>query len=155
MLIYWASLFWASWLLLYYRINNYNKEQFWKWHKLSRERERESWLERWTTATGEWMSIQLSCCSKWSDLNIFCNGTACFKNVNNCLNPNNSYLETSCGQSSNLYFDVVHFSTPVLIRYLRQLNIVVFLHWCLLCTVLLIKKSNVMNDMKKLNCIFT
>jgi hypothetical protein len=34
------------------------------------------------------------------------NGTACFKNVNNCLNTN---LGTSGGQSSNLYFNVVHF----------------------------------------------
>jgi len=33
-----------------------------------------------------------------------------FKNVNNCLNTNTySYLETSGGQSSNLYFNVVHF----------------------------------------------
>ncbi len=32
------------------------------------------------------------------------------KNVNNCLNTNiNSYLETSGGQSSNLYLNVVHF----------------------------------------------
>jgi hypothetical protein len=32
------------------------------------------------------------------------NGTACFKDVNNCLNTNiYSKLETSGGQSSNLY----------------------------------------------------
>jgi hypothetical protein len=32
------------------------------------------------------------------------------KNVNNCLNNNiYSYLETSCGQSSNLNLNVVHF----------------------------------------------
>ncbi len=31
------------------------------------------------------------------------------------------------------------FSTPVLIRHLWQLNIVAFLHWCLICTVLLVK----------------
>ncbi len=32
------------------------------------------------------------------------------KNVNNYLNANiDSYLETSGGQSSNLYLDVVHF----------------------------------------------
>jgi hypothetical protein len=32
------------------------------------------------------------------------------KSVNNCLNANiNSYLETSGGQSSNLYLNVVHF----------------------------------------------
>jgi hypothetical protein len=33
-----------------------------------------------------------------------------FKNVKNCLNTNiYSYLETSGGQSSNLYLNVVHF----------------------------------------------
>jgi hypothetical protein len=33
-----------------------------------------------------------------------------FKNVNNCLNTNiYSYLETSGGQSCNLYLNVVHF----------------------------------------------
>jgi hypothetical protein len=38
------------------------------------------------------------------------NGTACFKNVNNCLNTNIfSYLETSGGQSSYLYLNVFHF----------------------------------------------
>ncbi len=32
------------------------------------------------------------------------------ENVNNCLNTNiYSYLETSGGQSSNLYLNVVHF----------------------------------------------
>jgi hypothetical protein len=40
----------------------------------------------------------------------FCNGTACFKNVNNCMNTNiYSCSETSGGQSSNLYLKVVHF----------------------------------------------
>ncbi len=39
-----------------------------------------------------------------------CNGTAHFKNVNNGLNTNiYSYLETSGGQSSNLYLNVVPF----------------------------------------------
>ncbi len=38
------------------------------------------------------------------------NGTAHFKNVNNCLNTNiYSYLETSGAQCSNLYLNVVHF----------------------------------------------
>ncbi len=39
------------------------------------------------------------------------------KNVNNCLNTNiYSYLETSVGQSYNLYLNVVHFfNTSVLI----------------------------------------
>jgi hypothetical protein len=33
-----------------------------------------------------------------------------YKNVNNYLNTNiYSYLETYCGQSSNLYLNVVHF----------------------------------------------
>jgi hypothetical protein len=41
------------------------------------------------------------------------------RNVNNYLNTNiYSYLETSGGQSSNLYIKVVHLSTPVLIRHL-------------------------------------
>ena len=32
------------------------------------------------------------------------------KNINNCFNTNiNSYLETSGGQSSNAYLNVVHF----------------------------------------------
>jgi len=38
------------------------------------------------------------------------NGTAHFKNVNNYLNTNiHSHLETSGGQKSNLYLNVVHF----------------------------------------------
>ncbi len=38
------------------------------------------------------------------------NGTAHFKNVNNNLNINiYSYLEIFGGQSSNIYFNVVHF----------------------------------------------
>jgi hypothetical protein len=37
-------------------------------------------------------------------------GTEGFKIVNNCLNSSiYSYLETSGGQSSNLYLNVVHF----------------------------------------------
>jgi hypothetical protein len=37
-------------------------------------------------------------------------GTACIKNVKNCLNKNiYSYLETSGGQSFNLYLNIVHF----------------------------------------------
>jgi hypothetical protein len=39
-----------------------------------------------------------------------------FKNVNNSLNANiYLYLETSGGQSSNHFLNVVHFSTPVLL----------------------------------------
>ncbi len=38
------------------------------------------------------------------------NGTLRFINVNNCLNTNiYSYLETSGGQNSNPYLNVVHF----------------------------------------------
>jgi hypothetical protein len=38
------------------------------------------------------------------------NGTARFKNVNNCLDTNiYSYLETSDGQGSNLFLNAVHF----------------------------------------------
>ena len=52
------------------------------------------------------------------------------KNVNNYLNTNiYSYLETSGGQNANLYLSVVHFLTPVLIRYLWQFKSVVCLHW--------------------------
>ncbi len=40
----------------------------------------------------------------------YLNGSARFKNVSNCLNTNiYSYLETSGGQSSNPYLNVVHF----------------------------------------------
>jgi hypothetical protein len=38
------------------------------------------------------------------------NGTARFKNVNNCLNKSiYCYLDSSRGQSSNPYLNVVHF----------------------------------------------
>jgi hypothetical protein len=61
------------------------------------------------------------------------------KNVNNCLNTSiYSYLKTSGGQSSNLYLNVVHFSTPLLIRHLWQLKTVLFLHWCLTRAALLL-----------------
>ncbi len=59
------------------------------------------------------------------------------KNVNNCFNTNiYSYLKTSGGQSSNLYINAAHFSTPVLIWHLWQFKTVVFLHWCLIHVVL-------------------
>jgi hypothetical protein len=58
------------------------------------------------------------------------------KNVNSHLNINiYSYLETSGGQSSNLYLNGVHFFNTVLIRHMWLFKKVVFLHWCLLCTV--------------------
>ncbi len=45
-----------------------------------------------------------------ADDNVSDNGTARLKNVNNYLKTNiYSYLETSGGQSSNLYLNVVHF----------------------------------------------
>ncbi len=60
------------------------------------------------------------------------------KNVNNCLNTNIfSYLETPVGKTYNLYSNVVHFLTPVLIRHLWQLKTVVFLHRCLIRALLL------------------
>jgi hypothetical protein len=59
-----------------------------------------------------------------------------FKNVNIYLNFNiYSYIDTSGGP--DLYLNVVNFSTPELIRHLWQLKTVVYLHWCLICTVLL------------------
>jgi hypothetical protein len=68
-------------------------------------------------------------------------GQRALKNVNNCWNTNiYSYLETSGGQISILYLYVLHFLTSVLIRHLWQLKTVVFLHWSLLCAVLLITK---------------
>ncbi len=47
------------------------------------------------------------------------------------------YLDTCGSQSSNLYLNVVDFSTPELGRHLWQLKTIVFLHWCLICAVLL------------------
>jgi hypothetical protein len=60
------------------------------------------------------------------------------KNVNSYWNTNISfYLETSGGQNSNLYINVFHFSTPVLIKHLWQLKAVVFLHRCLIRAILI------------------
>ncbi len=51
------------------------------------------------------------------------------KNVNNCFNTNiYSYSETSDRESSNIYLNVVPFSTQVLIKHMWQLKTVVFLH---------------------------
>jgi hypothetical protein len=42
------------------------------------------------------------------------------------------------GQSSKLHLKVAHFfSTPGLIKHLRQLKTFVYLHWCLICAALL------------------
>ncbi len=55
----------------------------------------------------------------------------------NCFNSTiYSYLDTSGGKSYNLYLNAFHFLTPVLIRHMRVLKTVVFLHWCLIRTVL-------------------
>jgi len=55
------------------------------------------------------------------------------KNVNSCLNTSiYSYFETVI-----IYILMLIFSTPVLIRHLWQIKTVVFLHWCLIRTVLL------------------
>ncbi len=60
------------------------------------------------------------------------------RNVNNYLNTNiYSYLETSGGQRSNLYFRQFIFSTWVSIIHLWQLRTIVFLHWCLIRAVIL------------------
>jgi hypothetical protein len=55
------------------------------------------------------------------------------KNVNSCLNTNiSSYLETSVVKVLIYISMSFIFSTPVLIRHLRKLKTVVFLHWCLI-----------------------
>jgi hypothetical protein len=60
-----------------------------------------------------------------------------------------SYLETSGGQNSHLYLNVVYFLTPALNRHLWQLKAVIFLHWCLLWTeaVFLVTYDPPMNDL--------
>ncbi len=56
-----------------------------------------------------------------------CNGTACLKNINNCLNINiYSFLETSGGQSSYPYLNVVIFWAPEMIRNLWQIKTAFF-----------------------------
>ncbi len=63
----------------------------------------------------------------------------CTLNVNHYLNTNiYSYLETFGGQSSKLYLNIIHFSTTELIRHLGHLKTIIFLHWCLICIVLLL-----------------
>jgi hypothetical protein len=61
------------------------------------------------------------------------------KNVNNSMTTNiYSYLVTSTVVKVLIYiYMLLIFSTPVLIRHLWQLKTVVFLHWCLIRTVLL------------------
>ncbi len=63
----------------------------------------------------------------------------CNVNVNKCLNTKiYSYFETSGSQSSNIYLNVIHFSTLVLVRHLWQLKTALFLNWCLIHVVLLL-----------------
>ncbi len=64
---------------------------------------------------------------------------ALFKNVKIVGIPTFTHLliYSSGGQNSNLFLNVAHFSTPVLIRHLWQLKTVVFLHRCLICALLL------------------
>jgi hypothetical protein len=54
-----------------------------------------------------------------SRLMCYDNGTAHFKNVNNCLNAKfYSYLETSGGKSYNIHLNIVHFfNTDVIYAY--------------------------------------
>jgi hypothetical protein len=55
------------------------------------------------------------------------------KKINSCFNTNiYSYLETSGGQSYNLFLNVFIFSTPELIRNLWLLKAVVFLQRCVI-----------------------
>jgi hypothetical protein len=58
-----------------------------------------------------WTTVEVNDSGKHSSLLQYSNnGTKHFKNVNNRLNTRiYSYLETSGGQSSNLYLNVVHF----------------------------------------------
>ncbi len=61
---------------------------------------------------GHCIMVLLYHVSSWQDLEMQdnINGTAHLKNVNNCLSTNNcSYLETSGGQSYNIYLSVVNF----------------------------------------------
>ena len=59
-----------------------------------------------------------------------------FKHINNYLNTNiYTYLQTSGGQSSNQYLNVVHSFNTGVIRHLWQLKTVVLLHWSLIRAV--------------------
>ncbi len=61
-----------------------------------------------------------------------------FSNANSCLNTNiYSYLETSGGQSSYLYLNVVHFFHTCNNETYVKLKTVVFMHLCLICPLLL------------------
>jgi hypothetical protein len=67
------------------------------------------------------------------------------KNVNSCLNTDiYSCLETSNGESCNLHLNMVHFSTPVLIRHLWQLKTAVFSHRGIIRAVLLFEYQHLL-----------
>jgi len=68
------------------------------------------------------------------------NGTAHFEKCKHLLEYKITfYFETSSGQNCNLFLNVAHFLTRVIIRHLWQLDSVVFMHRCLMCDVLLLK----------------
>jgi hypothetical protein len=72
------------------------------------------------------------------------------KNVNSCWNTKFSfYLETSSDKNSCLSH-LVHFLTPVLIRYLWELKIVVLLRRCLLCAVVMVVQPQWLNLLSKI-----
>ncbi len=61
-----------------------------------------------------------------------------FKNANICLNTNiYTHLETSGGQSSNLYLNVVHFLNTSVNYTSMTAHGSFFMHWCPICAVLL------------------
>jgi hypothetical protein len=66
---------------------------------------------------------------------ITADGKSHFKHVNNCLNTNiHSYIVVQVVILIKMLF---MFSTLVLIRHPWHLTTVAFLHWCLICAVLL------------------
>jgi hypothetical protein len=65
-----------------------------------------------------------------SQANII-NGTTHFRKCKQLFEYQHLLLETSGDQSSNLYLNVVHFFTLVLIR----LKTVFSLHWCTCCSI--------------------
>jgi hypothetical protein len=48
-----------------------------------------------------------------------------------------NYFETSGGQSSNQYLNVFHFFNTGVNKTPMQLKTVEFLHWCLICALIL------------------
>jgi len=85
------------------------------------------WVNRLVVAKHQWLMEQHA-----------------LKNVNNCLITNNySYLETSGGQSSNLYLNSVHFFNTSVNLTLWQLKTAVFLHRCLIANNIFINTLNI------------